>query len=168
MPILSPSLPATPSRASLETLAWSASTGFWSTMAAITVLTQVRKQQTTAMAPVGEDDTGRAGVLQAQAWISSFRKLDLLLPVCRHGNGPRREPSQGEVMFYRGGTCEWNASWLTSEALGNDTYFMDPDGSTWDQEDAEVLALTVFGFSWGVREGWDRSTAVIVPLQLRL
>lgn len=23
-----------------------------------------------------------------------------------------------------------NASWLTSEALGNDTYFMDPAGST--------------------------------------
>lgn len=32
----------------------------------------------------------------------------------------------------------------------------------------EVLALTVFGFSWGVREGCDRSTAVIAPSQLRL
>lgn len=65
---------------------------------------------------------GLSEITSDTAWISSIRKLDPLLPACRHGNVPHCKPFQGEVMFLRGENCEWNASWLTSETRGNNAY----------------------------------------------
>lgn len=63
---------------------------------------------------VREKDTGWA---RGTAWISSVRKLDPLLPACRHGNTPHGDRrSQGEVLE-REKNSEWNASRLTREAV---------------------------------------------------